>query len=172
MVSTHMPLARHDDAGFRKQFYLYWFLLTCLLRGMTKHRRVYKRPCAVSTHMPLARHDGERFPHCYALKFLLTCLLRGMTPALLGNGYLYRVSTHMPLARHDRTAPPQFSRYSLFLLTCLLRGMTGSSPKTVFDEWFLLTCLLRGMTSTAFLLNDCHEVSTHMPLARHDRHHQ
>ena len=34
-----------------------WFLLTCLLRGMTFLCTVIIPPCLISTHMPLARHD-------------------------------------------------------------------------------------------------------------------
>ena len=103
IVSTHMPLARHDvfsedhDAG-SDRFYSHasceaWhsvhihttslklFLLTCLLRGMTYCKR-------------------HGFHSC---KFLLTCLLRGMT---------VNASVFAVLER--------------FLLTCLLRGMTLS----------------------------------------------
>ena len=61
IVSTHMPLARHDvKAG------------------------LVEPVGSVSTHMPLARHDGcrsvaKRLPQ----EFLLTCLLRGMTQSIL-----------------------------------------------------------------------------------------
>ena len=77
-VSTHMPLARHDDAGLSVSP-SYTFLLTCLLRGMTAFL-----------------DSGIDF-----VRFLLTCLLRGMT--FLGFQILDAlvVSTHMPLARHD-----------------------------------------------------------------------
>ena len=34
-----------------------WFLLTCLLRGMTKYLKVHSWNHPISTHMPLARHD-------------------------------------------------------------------------------------------------------------------
>ena len=56
-----------------------------------------------------------------------------------------------------------------FLLTCLLRGMT--SGKIARKGWgvFLLTCLLRGMTTTPFTKCWICPVSTHMPLARHDK---
>ena len=56
------------------------FLLTCLLRGMTKMPVYLYKDEKVSTHMPLARHDVP------------------------GESYYYmaqEVSTHMPLARHD-----------------------------------------------------------------------
>ena len=56
-VSTHMPLARHDEY------------------------RAFKRDTVcVSTHMPLARHDaGKSIFNSLNASFLLTCLLRGMT---------------------------------------------------------------------------------------------
>ena len=57
VVSTHMPLARHDDN--------------------TRRNNVGND---VSTHMPLARHDVfASAPNLATLAFLLTCLLRGMT---------------------------------------------------------------------------------------------
>ena len=100
-VSTHMPLARHDVLSVGSASYVMWFLLTCLLqgmtcsltgsaiswmflltcllRGMTSKWQEIRPEWYVSTHMPLARHDQP-----------------------LGSGYtLTRVSTHMPLARHD-----------------------------------------------------------------------
>ena len=55
------------------------FLLTCLLRGMTRCLAERHIVPFVSTHMPLARHDR----------------LAGIVPAEDA------VSTHMPLARHD-----------------------------------------------------------------------
>ena len=57
------------------------FLLTCLLRGMTKELTDEEIQLLVSTHMPLARHDGKK-------------LIKAMQEA---------VSTHMPLARHDKS---------------------------------------------------------------------
>ena len=52
----------------------------------------------------------------------------------------------MPLARHD---------------------VTGKGHAT--DDLFLLTCLLRGMTFPLTSTSILRHVSTHMPLARHDR---
>ena len=52
----------------------------------------------------------------------------------------------MPLARHDISGAELVSAIAGFLLTCLLRGMTLNS-----DE-----------------VNANNDVSTHMPLARHD----
>ena len=56
------------------------FLLTCLLRGMTRLNGDEVNANNVSTHMPLARHDANTI-------YFVTA-----------DG----VSTHMPLARHDR----------------------------------------------------------------------
>ena len=56
-VSTHMPLARHDELYCECDL-LSTFLLTCLLRGMTRNS--------------LLDISGVN-------SFLLTCLLRGMT---------------------------------------------------------------------------------------------
>ena len=51
-----MPLARHDMVDIT--FYTFEkFLLTCLLRGMTRYSRQQLAVTCVSTHMPLARHD-------------------------------------------------------------------------------------------------------------------
>ncbi len=56
-VSTHMPLARHDERGSWSEERQEQFLLTCLLRGMTRNRWIWEHGTSVSTHMPLARHD-------------------------------------------------------------------------------------------------------------------
>ena len=124
----------------------YQFLLTCLLRGMTGHK-----DCSPS-----------------ADRFLLTCLLRGMTMNSGRAEYILSVSTHMPLARHDEHLRERHRQERMFLLTCLLRGMTQVTAEKGCNSKFLLTCLLRGMTH--FLLSNMHQwqVSTHMPLARHD----
>ena len=53
----------------------------------------------------------------------------------------------MPLARHDN-----------------IGGLSVSDRHP-----FLLTCLLRGMTTTDFAIPYNGTVSTHMPLARHDK---
>ena len=62
VVSTHMPLARHDIYGLINSL-AQQFLLTCLLRGMTS--------TSLST--------------IFSRTFLLTCLLRGMTTCINGN---------------------------------------------------------------------------------------
>ena len=167
-VSTHMPLARHDSACVYYSSIVEQFLLTCLLRGMTRALRLHCQLKVVSTHMPLARHDNvfklfsdawfvsTHMPlarHDCALPifprepmFLLTCLLRGMTGLLMSRIYPLKVSTHMPLARHDGGPVKHTPRLRRFLLTCLLRGMTRLEAQ--LDLYGL--------------------VSTHMPLARHD----
>ena len=124
------------------------FLLTCLLRGMTAYR----------------------FKSFNPPRFLLTCLLRGMTPENIHDAVSFIISTHMPLARHDQTLPrrPQWTDW--FLLTCLLRGMTPLPDGLLLALRFLLTCLLRGMTIWLTSAPCQFSISTHMPLARHDRH--
>ena len=144
-ISTHMPLARHDD-----------------------NPDANDKDKQISTHMPLARHDkvfhckqgsnGNFYSHasCEAWHirlsarrpitgFLLTCLLRGMT--------FQRVAIREAFT---------------FLLTCLLRGMTRTLCGHNFTFQFLLTCLLRGMTRLRCEKKANKEISTHMPLARHD----
>ena len=79
-VSTHMPLARHDVWGLHIFVCKKWFLLTCLLRGMTGGTCYTVFSVCVSTHMPLARHDAlSGYLYTHPAAFLLTCLLRGMT---------------------------------------------------------------------------------------------
>ena len=101
----------------------------------------------VSTHMPLARHD-----HSYHIHYT-QCF----------------VSTHMPLARHDVRGFRGVREKFQFLLTCLLRGMTVLSLLFCACCTFLLTCLLRGMTNLVKNVMGLFSVSTHMPLARHDK---
>ena len=125
MVSTRMPLAKHDSAHSFNIPSCLSFLLTCLLRGMTVVFRVLllhpfvsthmplarhdmntdevKEFLEVSTHMPLARHDVDHiFMNGKSISFLLTCLLRGMTEPPNISERCFSVSTHMPLARHDK----------------------------------------------------------------------
>ena len=104
-------------------------------------------------------------------RFLLTCLLRGMTVVMVVFAQPPLVSTHMPLARHDVTGAPVLGHVDRFLLTCLLRGMTTIFHTLLLISSFLLTCLLRGMTNSCCLFFLDFAVSTHMPLARHDRTH-
>ena len=73
----------------------------------------------------------------------------------------------MPLARHDSRLFAVLT-FALFLLTCLLRGMTWAWQYLRTIPEFLLTCLLRGMTCQNRLPLRNAEISTHMPLARHD----
>ena len=104
------------------------------------------------------------------INFLLTCLLRGMTSPVWGSRCTcLEGSTHMPLARHDTRQSRMFRKNRLFLLTCLLRGMTINTDCCVDATEFLLTCLLRGMTFAAHGVRFNSLVSTHMPLAGHDK---
>ena len=123
-VSTHMPLTRHDRVLCDNGTFV-----------------------IVSTHMPLTRHDGwDASPWVWVI-----------------------VSTHMPLTRHDGGLWNELSGRIEFLLTCLLRGMTRNRWQNRDQKpVFLLTCLLRGMTLLRVIFFVVSEVSTHMPLARHD----
>ena len=190
-VSTHMPLARHDVdfssmSYVSQSFYSHascetWlrkrpdrlrysrFLLTCLLRDMTasadfktsSFSGFYSHAsCETwllrSLSFPLrtcfySHASCETWPEVakrmqYFLQFLLTCLLRDMT----------------------RQSWRERQRQT-FLLTCLLRDMTERVFALRCSLWFLLTCLLRDMTFPATLVFAEIKVSTHMPLARHDK---
>ena len=109
LVSTHMPLARHDASPREKSERRERFLLTCLLRGMTIRKGVNINSQRVSTHMPLARHDAEGFVRIgYLLVSTHMPLARHDSGRLQRWYYSKKVSTHMPLARHDamsRCAP-------------------------------------------------------------------
>ena len=120
--------------------------------------------------MPLARHDKVKghceletcnfYSHasCEAwqlisaqtqqnIKFLLTCLLRGMTTfwsnESIMNSYFYSHAS----CEAWRLLRRQRARHRKFLLTCLLRGMTIIGMVVRMADW----------------------ISTHMPLARHDK---
>ena len=79
VVSTHMPLAKHDKStDLMKQGYK-----VSTHMPLARHdpgTRSQMTDTEVSTHMPLARHDDQCFFRLLAYyPFLLTCLLRGMT---------------------------------------------------------------------------------------------
>ncbi len=82
VVSTHTPPARCDAVAILKLHFLLSFLLTHLLRGVTKGRDSWDRPVYVSTHTPPARCDLNAF----------------------SSPWMPWVSTHTPPARCD-TAP-------------------------------------------------------------------
>ena len=169
-VSTHMPLARHDIASLILSnslhcFYSHasceawlgrWleyirlklFLLTCLLRGMTNS--VIKQ-----------------ILFCW---FLLTCLLRGMTAqgwakAFYNSSFYSHASCeawHVHFRNHG-------NRYNRFYSHASCEAWLMSTHNTKLFLAFLLTCLLRGMTVLIRKICIGCLVSTHMPLARHDR---
>ena len=78
-VSTHMPLARHDDMSVRE---IREFKVSTHM-PLARHDEMFMtafEDLDVSTHMPLTRHDPSFLPIAQMpKKFLLTCLLRGMT---------------------------------------------------------------------------------------------
>ena len=124
-----------------------WFLLTCLLRGMTFEVLVI-----------LIGY----------VAFLLTCLLRGMTDFVNSENALVKVSTHMPLARHDLVhwnksvsktvsthMPLARHDHSPSWFSSLSASVSTHMPLARHDIHVTVYC-----TNTS--------VSTHMPLARHD----
>ena len=125
---------------------LWEFLLTCLLRGMTWRERAFE----------------------VQVRFLLTCLLRGMTGRVAGAGSVDEFLLTC-LLRGMTIHGRQPQHKCGFLLTCLLRGMTYKSNSSGDTYEFLLTCLLRGMTIRHGSGDGVGCVSTHMPLARHDK---
>ena len=80
MISTHTPHARCDEKNHRAIHRLYEFLLTHLMRGVTRR---------IST-MPI----GTRF--------LLTHLMRGVTSGKIVLRSNAKISTHTPHARCDK----------------------------------------------------------------------
>ena len=84
VISTPMPLARHDRASRSWSRGCRIFLLPCLLRGMTIHPQLLTCPP----------------------RFLLPCLLRGMTFSFRLWKRQPHISTPMPLARHDMNNNP------------------------------------------------------------------
>ena len=145
------------------------FLLTCLLRGMTGLKGLYH----IST------------------TFLLTCLLRGMTGNLAGALTQFAISTHMPLARHDsfwmwsrryrgnfyshasceawRRSSSVSRHICHFYSHASCEAWQHRQAGTTEQRRFLLTCLLRGMTLMSKDKDPESRISTHMPLARHDK---
>ena len=143
------------------------FLLTCLLRGMTVFTLYAVDVYIVSTHMPLARHDG--------------CVLSPIRPT--------DVSTHMPLARHDRLPAwllhAYYGFYSHASCEAWLSVLMSKDKDPGFyshascEAWPIWTAI--PWNSVRFYSHASCEawrlinndviginVSTHMPLARHD----
>ena len=141
-----MPLARHDPVVQCSGTMLAWFLLTCLLRGMTISISA-PRPTTMFLLTCLLRGMTYMSQFEYVIfLFLLTCLLRGMT---------YFAITHK-------------ATFSSFYSHASCEAWLPLPHITTIIVKFLLTCLLRGMT---FVWNRDSlkiHVSTHMPLARHD----
>ena len=96
-----MPLARHDLAIAARPSFSLEFLLTCLLRGMTRRSERKQRRDKFLLTCLLRGMTGTVERYAREHQFLLTCLLRGMTSSLSRHICPKPVSTHMPLARHD-----------------------------------------------------------------------
>ena len=146
IVSTHMPLARHDDHCHQILHIIQWFLLTCLLRGMTLRKTILIRTLRFLLTC-LLRGMTQMNNHCDGRDmFLLTCLLRGMTHTVHLPQSKISVSTHMPLARHDLYAKSVGTMMEVSTHMPLARHDSLKLPLVLFPAEFLLTCLLRGMT--------------------------
>ena len=75
----------------------------------------------------------------------------------------------MPLARHDRDELDYFSNIPDFYSHASCEAWHTSICHLSVAVRFLLTCLLRGMTILIRCLKRTGKISTHMPLARHDK---
>ena len=127
MISTHMPLARHDISMFPVLDLLYYFYshASCEAWPMRTdtaplHFHFYSHASCEAWQIPSLNRvyfvDFYSHASCEAwlkkwrhiiknARFLLTCLLRGMTniPTIIIE--MTWISTHMPLARHDMSYP-------------------------------------------------------------------
>ena len=102
------------------------FLLTRLMRGVTKEVSAITHAHDISTHTPHARRDTLAQIILESGGFLLTRLMRGVTfsaPVCLPEN---KISTHTPHARRDTPATVVSSIGMLFLLTRLMRGVTST----------------------------------------------
>ena len=145
------------------------FLLTRLMRGVTRALPSFCDLMLISTHTPHARRDGkQRRLWADWDKFLLTRLMRGvtwkiyivptmwgflLTRLMRGVTFFYLVlcpdSIKFLLTRLMRgvTSPPcRKNQRRQFLLTRLMRGVTHQRARIRRNNWFLLTRLMRGVT--------------------------
>ena len=145
LISTHTPLARRDG-NFGQPAEMYGFLLTRLLRGVTRRLNFLLLLENISTHTPLARRDNIS-PRTGSMLngFLLTRLLRGVTFASLFPNIPAKISTHTPLARRDS--------FRWFYSLCLI--ISTHTPLARRDL-FCIGPVRRW------------NISTHTPLARRD----
>ena len=170
LVSTHMPLARHDLHEPDLLYVGLRFYSHASCEAWHSDVSYHSPPIIVSTHMPLARHDKITSKNTRMCTVSTHMPLARHDVVAVFYWRFISVSTHMPLARHDsrgsnpphnrtgfyshasceawRSPSPSWQIQLLFLLTCLLRGMTYSFSSGVPSNMFLLTCLLRGMTFT------------------------
>ena len=80
------------------------------------------------------------------------------------------ISTHMPLARHDFEWQIRYSILQTFLLTCLLRGMTiEAATMMIVRTDFYSHASCEAWRRKLHPLFNLRPISTHMPLARHDK---
>ena len=78
------------------------FLLTRLMRGVTRLHTHWQNLCGISTHTPHARRDIIFYANFNVVYiFLLTRLMRGVTAGIFWTMPLIMISTHTPHARRD-----------------------------------------------------------------------
>ena len=149
-ISTHAPLAGHDKIGVLCPYCVIW----------------------ISTHAPLAGHDGR--PASRALVHIPHFNPRAPCGARLPRLQLCRragqISTHAPLAGHDDRSVGVLLGVVVFQPTRPLRGTTennGTEAKERNNFNPRAPCGARHKTAPTY--NRRGKISTHAPLAGHDK---
>ena len=146
MISTHMPLARHDGQ-------------TALLSRCKNH---------FYSHASCEAWRNINLINLFAGHFYSHASCEAWRRKGAAAGREIQISTHMPLARHDIEwiLGFIFGLYFYSHASCEAWPQRFHSLQTL--QTFLLTCLLRGMTPIWPPCQNTCWISTHMPLARHD----
>ena len=167
-ISTHMPLARHDEMIYS---------ISSSLGDFYSHASCEAWPgtaqqwyaCQISTHMPLARHD-RLFPYVFGpdYRFLLTCLLRGMTchtdeQYKIDKNFYSHASCEAWLRKSCHVAI-YFNFYSHASCEAWPKRHERSECAAYFYSHASCEAWLWRCRNYAL----CWKISTHMPLARHD----
>ena len=127
------------------------FLLTCLLRGMTRQGKPNGQDKHISTHMPLARHDPAIMAGSFfVLDFYSHASCEAWPCGSTLPRHLFQISTHMPLARHDPLYDVILRDGVHFYSHASCEAWRIPGFLSNFWQKFLLTCLLRGMTWPLF----------------------
>ena len=122
------------------------FLLTCLLRGMTEIQSVFATDPRVSTHMPLARHDFPVF-HWWARN-------RGFYSHASCEAWLKMIHYKIDIFGFYSHASCEAWLYRLYQRRCYCGFYSHASCEAWLRRYNILEWIV--------------DVSTHMPLARHD----